>query len=125
MIRGGEDPCQQSCLYRGGGVKKAGLDELASNRGGSKDLRILTVDQAQGSEADIVVLSCVRSNLQGNTYIGFVGNFNRANVAVSRARERVVIGDGATMRRSGSKLRRTLFEQCAVFKAASEMPGRV
>lgn len=59
-------------------------------------LRITTVDQAQGSESDIVILSCVRSNAERS--IGFVSNRNRMNVAVSRARERlIVIGDVRTM----------------------------
>jgi superfamily I DNA and/or RNA helicase len=48
----------------------------------SDQLRILSVDQSQGSEADVVILSCVRSNL--NKSIGFVRNANRMNVAVSR-----------------------------------------
>ena len=43
-------------------------------------LRVLTVDQAQGSEADIVILSCVRSNLDSS--IGFLSNANRMNVAL-------------------------------------------
>ena len=34
-------------------------------------LRLQTVDSSQGSEADIVILSCVRSNADGR--IGFVG----------------------------------------------------
>lgn len=76
-----------------------------------KGLRILTVDQSQGlcpvshiitltrytgSEADVVILSCVRSNPEGK--IGFLDKTNRVNVAVSRARSRiVVIGDSGTL----------------------------
>ena len=60
--------------------------------------RIVTVDAAQGSEADIVILSCVRSNAEGD--IGFVSNANRMCVAISRAKERlVIVGDSKTFRR--------------------------
>jgi len=47
---------------------------------------IVTVDSAQGSEADIVVLSCVRSR-----GIGFTKDPNRLNVALSRAKQKLVI----------------------------------
>ena len=61
-------------------------------------LRVMSVDQAQGSEADVVILSCVRSNQERS--IGFLSNPNRLNVAVSRARERlVVVGDANTLGR--------------------------
>jgi len=60
--------------------------------------RIVTVDAAQGSEADVVILSCVRSNPKGD--IGFVENRNRMCVAISRAKERlVIVGDAKTFRR--------------------------
>jgi AAA domain/Zinc finger C-x8-C-x5-C-x3-H type (and similar) len=80
----------------------AGIFERESDPGAETDadgvgsLRILTVDQAQGSEADVVILSLVRSNAKRS--MGFATNKNRMNVAVSRARERlVVIGDVSTM----------------------------
>jgi len=66
------------------------------NKPGST-LRIVTVDSAQGSEADVVVLSSVRSNMQH--YMGFLSNTNRMCVAVSRAKERlVIVGHGDTLR---------------------------
>lgn len=52
-------------------------------------LRIMTVDACQGSEADWVFLSTVRCNKSKK--IGFLENKNRANVAISRAREKLVI----------------------------------
>jgi hypothetical protein len=59
--------------------------------------RIATVDSAQGSEADIVILSCVRSNGRGT--IGFLSNRNRQCVAFSRAREWLcVFGHSGTLR---------------------------
>lgn len=50
---------------------------------------IVTVDSCQGSEADIVILSCVRGNLGGS--VGFTDHPNRLNVAISRAKERLYI----------------------------------
>lgn len=54
-----------------------------------KRVRIDTVDAYQGQENDIVILSLVRNNKRGE--VGFVRNDNRANVALSRAKERLVI----------------------------------
>ena len=63
------------------------------------NLRICTVDKSQGGQADVVILSTVRSNSSGS--LGFVTNPNRINVAISRARERVIIvGDPLTLRAS-------------------------
>ena len=59
--------------------------------------RICTVDSSQGSEADVVILSCVRSN--GTGAVGFLSNRNRLCVAFSRAREWLcVFGHSATLR---------------------------
>ena len=60
------------------------------------NFRIVTVDAAQGSEADVVVLSCVRCNPQGN--LGFITNSSRLCVALSRARERLwIVGSSQTL----------------------------
>lgn len=47
-------------------------------------LKISPVDRFQGSERDIIILSFVRSNPMGN--IGFLTNFRRLNVSLTRAR---------------------------------------
>ncbi|MDM0065305.1 AAA domain-containing protein [Variovorax sp. J31P207] len=52
-------------------------------------LRIDTVDAYQGKENTIVILSLVRSNKHGE--IGHVGSNNRCNVAVSRAKDRLIV----------------------------------
>lgn len=52
-------------------------------------VRIDTVDSYQGKENDIVIVSLVRCNAEGQT--GHVGTDNRVNVAFSRAKERLVI----------------------------------
>eukprot|EP00960_Hanusia_phi_P013821 405384-Hanusia_phi.AAC.3 len=62
-----------------------------------ENFRIVTVDSAQGSEADTVILSCVRCNRSQS--VGFIKNPSRLCVAVSRARERlIVLGSSRTMR---------------------------
>jgi hypothetical protein len=58
--------------------------------------RICTVDASQGSESDVVVLSCVRCNPKHD--IGFLSHPNRVCVALSRARERLVlVGSSQTL----------------------------
>lgn len=65
------------------------LDEYAN-------LEIDTVDGFQGREKEAIVISLVRSNSNGE--IGFLGDVRRMNVALTRARRKlVVIGDSATI----------------------------
>ena len=60
------------------------------------DFRICTVDSAQGSESDVIILGCVRSNPRHD--IGFLSQPNRVCVALSRARERlIVVGNSQTL----------------------------
>ena len=55
-----------------------------------------TVDSFQGQERDIVYISMTRSNQEGN--IGFLADIRRMNVAMTRARKKlVVVGDSATL----------------------------
>lgn len=57
---------------------------------------VASVDSFEGREADVVILSLVRSNAQSK--IGFLENANRVNVALSRAqRLLVIIGDMTTL----------------------------
>ena len=58
--------------------------------------KVVTVDACQGTEADAVFLSCVRSNHS----IGFCRNPNRLCVALSRAKERLtIVGNRKTFQR--------------------------
>jgi ATP-dependent RNA/DNA helicase IGHMBP2 len=55
-----------------------------------------TIDSFQGQEADIVYISLVRSN--NKSEIGFLSDYRRMNVALTRAKKKmVVIGDTATI----------------------------
>jgi len=59
-------------------------------------LDINTVDSFQGSECDVIIISLVRSNTDQE--IGFLKDIRRMNVAITRARRKlVIIGDGATI----------------------------
>lgn len=61
-------------------------------------ISINTIDSFQGQERDIVCISMVRSNSDGN--IGFLSDIRRMNVAMTRARKKlIIIGDSATLSR--------------------------
>ncbi len=62
------------------------------------ELEIDTVDGFQGREKEAVVVSLVRGNEAGE--LGFVADIRRINVALTRARKKlVIIGDSATVAR--------------------------
>lgn len=62
-------------------------------------ISINTIDSFQGQERDIVYIGLTRSNTDGA--IGFLADTRRMNVAMTRARKKlVVVGDSATLSRS-------------------------
>ncbi|SEP08383.1 AAA domain-containing protein [Mucilaginibacter sp. OK283] len=62
------------------------------------NISVNTIDSFQGQERDMVYISLVRSNANGE--IGFLADIRRMNVAMTRARKKlVVIGDSATLTR--------------------------
>ena len=62
----------------------------------SVHISVNTIDSFQGQERDIVYISLTRSNAEGA--IGFLSDIRRMNVAMTRARKKlVVIGDSATL----------------------------
>lgn len=66
------------------------LNEIASL------ISINTVDAFQGQERDVIAISLVRSNDSGE--IGFLNDIRRTNVAITRARKKVIIiGDSSTL----------------------------
>ena len=61
-------------------------------------ISVNTVDGFQGQERDVIVVSLVRSNEEGD--IGFLRDLRRMNVAITRARMKLlIIGNADTMRR--------------------------
>ena len=78
------------------------LRKLIRRREGFKPFRHLisvnTVDGFQGQERDIIIISLVRSNDDGQ--IGFLADLRRMNVAITRARMKLIIlGDSRTLTR--------------------------
>lgn len=62
-------------------------------------ITVNTVDGFQGQERDIIVISLVRANQEGN--IGFLNDLRRMNVAITRARMKLILlGNKATLCRS-------------------------
>ena len=84
---------------------KAQVQYLRSCIKGSSALRpyrhlftVNTVDGFQGQERDVIFISLVRANEEG--LIGFLGDLRRMNVAITRARMKLVIlGDAAPLGR--------------------------
>ena len=78
----------------------AGRDALTDGQldsdGATGAVEVDSVDGFQGREKEAVIISLVRSNQQGE--IGFLADTRRMNVALTRARRKLlVIGDSATI----------------------------
>ena len=59
-------------------------------------IAVNTIDGFQGQEKDVIYISLVRSN--DNSEIGFLSDTRRMNVAMTRAKKKlVIIGDSATI----------------------------
>ena len=116
--RGDHEPCQQAR----GGIARGTITLLyteniqGESAGGEyqyirklikqdaffKPLRRLitvhTVDGFQGQERDVILISLVRANEDGK--IGFLNDLRRMNVAITRARMKLMIlGDASTLTR--------------------------
>ncbi|KAK4378630.1 hypothetical protein RND71_000492 [Anisodus tanguticus] len=64
----------------------------------NKVVDINTVDGFQGREKDVAIFSCVRASKDKG--IGFVADYRRMNVGITRARSSVlVVGSASTLRR--------------------------
>jgi ATP-dependent RNA/DNA helicase IGHMBP2 len=62
----------------------------------SMDIEVNSIDGFQGQEKEVIFISLVRSNDQGE--VGFLKDERRLNVALTRAQKKVVvIGDSATL----------------------------
>lgn len=96
-------------------------DQLASTAGAGT-VEVDTVDGFQGREKEAVIISTVRSNGKGE--IGFLGDERRMNVAMTRAKRKlIVIGDSATL--GSSSFFQTLlkhFQQHGKYRSVFEEP---
>eukprot|EP00760_Papus_ankaliazontas_P024047 PhM_4_TR2115/c0_g1_i2/m.57640/K10706/SETX, ALS4; senataxin len=72
----------------------------------SENIDVNTVDGFQGKERDIILISCVRTGKSAT----FLADMNRVNVALTRAKEMVVIFGSATMLKSASATWRDLLD---------------
>ncbi|KAF6003294.1 hypothetical protein F1559_002872 [Cyanidiococcus yangmingshanensis] len=103
-------PYRAQVSYLEDGLRRRKLiSESATESNGIPDkieYRVSTIDGAQGAEADVVILSPVRSarrdnstnGVTGHGNIGFVADTRRLNVALTRARFMLVFGgDLATL----------------------------
>ncbi|KAF7376292.1 hypothetical protein MSAN_00044600 [Mycena sanguinolenta] len=83
----------------------------------TKRVRLRTIDNYQGEEARVVILSTVRNAGSGSTNgsqrptIGFLTSENRTNVALSRAKEGLFILGNAVQLASRSKMWKDVIEQ--------------
>ncbi|MCW3078559.1 MAG: DNA-binding protein [Bacteroidetes bacterium] len=75
------------------------------------EMRVRTIDGFQGEECDIIYISLVRSNPEQQ--IGFLSDLRRMNVALTRAKKKlVVIGDSATI--GSNPFYKSFIEYCEV-----------
>jgi superfamily I DNA and/or RNA helicase len=66
------------------------------NKNSIQNVEIHTIDSFQGQESEAIIISLVRSN--PGAEIGFLTDYRRMNVAMTRAKERLyIIGDSATI----------------------------
>ncbi len=83
-------PYREQVIFMSKGIN---LDEKLKD---IKNITIDTIDAFQGQERDVIYISLVRSNEKGE--IGFLSDYRRMNVAMTRARKKlIVIGDSATL----------------------------
>ncbi len=77
-------------------VLKEGVSTVPELQAIGAALSVNTIDSFQGQERDAVYISLTRSNAE--SIIGFLSEIRRMNVAMTRARKKLVmIGDSATL----------------------------
>ncbi|QMW00755.1 AAA domain-containing protein [Spirosoma foliorum] len=77
-------------------ILKEQLLSVPELQGYGDKISVNTIDSFQGQERDIVYISMTRSNAEGE--IGFLSDIRRMNVAMTRARKKlIIVGDSATL----------------------------
>ncbi|CAM9608453.1 unnamed protein product [Ectocarpus sp. 8 AP-2014] len=90
-------------------MQKRDLEREFKDQPDIKNVRIASVDSCQGSDADVVVISTVRSGGVGYRLSGFMTDRRRVNVAISRAKEEcIIVGDKHTLRSGGGAMWRSV-----------------
>ena len=80
-------------------------------------ISVNTVDGFQGQERDVIILSLVRSNDEGQ--IGFLSDLRRMNVAMTRSRTKlIIIGSVDTLCKHG--FYKKLYERCVSLQQREE-----
>ncbi|CAI4228174.1 unnamed protein product [Auanema sp. JU1783] len=83
----------------------------------SENLLVSSVDAFQGNEKDVIIFSLVRNNRKNQ--IGFLRDYRRLNVAITRAKRQFVLIGSAEMLQS-DKMMKSLFQD---FKQHGEILG--
>lgn len=103
------------------------LEKLCSDQGCNihDTIEINTVDAFQGSEKDIIIFNCVRSNFE--TYVekslGFLLDERRLNVAITRPKFfLMVVGNQKTLKKSG--VWENMINYCKMQGSLIEVQGR-
>ncbi|XP_069679800.1 NFX1-type zinc finger-containing protein 1-like isoform X4 [Periplaneta americana] len=115
LIFQGYDPCRITILttYKG---QMFAMKNMLVEDSTLRDVRVTVVDNFQGEENDIILLSLVRSNDEGK--IGFLTTENRVCVALSRARHGLfLIGNMENLKNASAvwkNIEETLSQQDAI-----------
>lgn len=103
------------------------LEKLCSDQGCSinETLEVNTVDAFQGSEKDIIIFNCVRSNFETiiEKSLGFLLDERRLNVAITRPKFfLMVVGNSKTLKKSG--VWENMINYCQVQGSLINVQGR-
>ncbi len=99
------------------GVEGFDVTKLGGTPSAETSVRVATIDNYQGEEANVVIISLVRSNVENS--IGFLKEPERVNVLLSRAKHgEIIFGNrntlagarGSSSPLSGGPLWRTIFQ---------------
>ncbi|XP_050675720.1 NFX1-type zinc finger-containing protein 1-like isoform X2 [Leptidea sinapis] len=94
------------------------VKQLSKKYATLSDIKVTVVDNFQGEESKIIILSLVRSNMEGS--IGFLSASNRVCVALSRAKEGFYICGNMKLLKSASRLWRCINDKLVSMNAIGD-----